>query len=86
MLRQALPVAARTPLRQAIIAVLELVLLLPPVRRSSGATRTIVRGIGTLETQAGVLQATAEREVDRREAIRRIAARARAVLATHGLR
>jgi hypothetical protein len=56
-LRPALPFAARAPQRQVIIAVLQAVLRLGRVRRSPRLTRTIVRGIGTLETQAGVLAA-----------------------------
>ena len=60
-LRKALPMAARPPLRHVIIAGLQAVLRVPRVRRSPELTRTIVRGIGTLETQAGVLEACADR-------------------------
>jgi glycosyltransferase involved in cell wall biosynthesis len=61
-LRRLLPLAAREPLHRVLVGTLEAALRLPLVRRSSTGTLTVVRGIGTLETQRGVLEATSARE------------------------
>jgi GT2 family glycosyltransferase len=71
-LRGLLPLASRAPVRQVLVGLLLALLRVPVVARSARLTATLVRGVGTLETQGGVNDALAAARRERRR--RRLAA------------
>jgi GT2 family glycosyltransferase len=65
-LRSLLPLVSHPPIRQVLVGVLVGALRLPLVARSRPLATTLLRGIGTLETQGGVNDARRSARRDRR--------------------
>jgi GT2 family glycosyltransferase len=65
-LRTALPFIARTPIRHAVVGGLRAALRTPIVVRSRRLTLNIVRGIGSIEVQAGVNETLGSQRPSRR--------------------